>query len=806
MALLRRFSALRELTGRLQASRERFGVSLDRNRESAEAVVRQATEKAREVARQHTIPIRKLAQGGSFSLFERLGPDDAPPRESASAPPPSAPPPNAAPASPPPARVARRPMRKDTLLASLHQVASAWHGHAHVENHGHSGDAPTPEELVHVARAQGLELAYALRNLASLRPADFPCIIVDDESRAIILEQRNPDGSLRCRAGEDCLDLRESDLAPHFSGVVFFVKPHADTHAHDAATPVEFLDAKPRGLIGAVFYELRQSHTRDMIYLSLAAGVSNLLLLAMPVFSMAVYDRVIPHFALETLWALAIGITLALIVDFGLRAARIRLTEAVALSVSTTLQTRYFARIMRAKAGAVPTLSGSLQAGLREIENVCQLLPGLFVCLLVDVPFFLLATILLIALSGWVAVVPWITAVVAIGVHLAADLRNERIRQSTRLNATQSNLLVESIAGRETAQALGASNFLLRRWERLTDSAAYAGHLTRLHGSISAVAAMTVGQFAIVATILFSVYQIGAGLMTIGALSAATMIVGRMLAPMTQLGMFLHRLKQIRGSVATVEAVMHAPLESALDPSAASRSIRGEINFKQASFTYPGEKNPALNGINLRISPGEKVGLIGRAGSGKSTLLKCMVRLYDVSEGSFLIDQHDARQFSPDQIRRHFGYMRQDSTPFDDTLRNAVCFGLQGVTDEAFARAVMVAGVHEFASRHPSGYGLRVGLRGERLSGGERQAVMFARMLLSDPPAMLLDEPTSSMDNTTEMRLVSELRDIIRDKTFIVATHRAALLSLVDRLIWVEHGQIVADGPKAEVLKRMAAS
>jgi ATP-binding cassette subfamily C protein LapB len=316
---------------------------------------------------------------------------------------------------------------------------------------------------------------------------------------------------------------------------------------------------------------------------------------------------------------------------------------------------------------------------------------------------------------------------------------------------------------------------------------------------------MAISQAAVVGTIIVGVYQIGAGAMTIGALTASTLLIGRMMAPMSQLGLYLHRLKQVSGSVAIVENVLSAKLESASDPTSQMRALQGLVELRNVSFTYPGEKNVVLSGINLTIKPGERVGVIGRAGSGKSTLMKLLVRLNEIESGAYLLDGHDARQYAPEQIRRHFAYMRQDSLPFDDTLRNVICFGLDRVDEEAFRVAVTVSGVHEFASRHASGYGMRVGPRGERLSGGERQSVMLARILLGQPPAMLLDEPTSSMDNTMEMRLVGDLRQLIGDRTFVVATHRAALLSLVDRLVWLEQGRIVADGPKADVLKKMAA-
>jgi ATP-binding cassette subfamily C protein LapB len=630
---------------------------------------------------------------------------------------------------------------RDTLLVSIERMAEAWSGRSWLGGKavGSSG-VPTPEELIGFAAARGIDVTFAERTLASLGGTDFPCAIIDGAGGSIILIERTADIDFICKTDEGLVEKTVAELQDGFTGTVFFIRPQRDAFALDTATPPEYLAPKHRGLIGSILHEVRLHHKRDLAQLALAAGVSNLLLFAMPMFSMAVYDRVIPHLAMETLWALAIGITLALGVDVGLRAARLRLNDAISLSVTSTLQARYFARILRARSGTIPTLGGSLQVGLREIESVSQLLPNLMVSLVIDLPFFIIATVLLFALAGPIAIVPWAASMLAMGLQIFADFSNSRVRESTRLTTTQFNILVETAAARETVQTLNAGPQLLRRWERLTDATAFAGHLNRLQSSLANIAALAISQAAIVGTIIVGVYQIGAGAMTIGALSASTLLIGRMMSPMSQLGMYLHRLKQVRGSVAIVENVLSAKLEAAGDPMSQTRALGGLMELRNVSFTYPGEKNTVLSNISLTIKPGERVGVIGRAGSGKSSLLKLLVRLNEIDSGSFLLDGHDARQYSPEQIRRHFAYMRQDSVPFDDTLRNVICFGLDHVGEDAFHRAVMVSGVHEFASRHPSGYAMRVGPRGERLSGGERQSVMLARILLGESPAMLLDE------------------------------------------------------------------
>ena len=686
------------------------------------------------------------------------------------------------------------------LLADIDAVAQAWYGRSW------SGEAEplpfgvaTPEELAAAAEDRGLKVWYAQRSLSSLRDADFPCVILDQAGRSTILTGRPaPDRfSLLTNGGPGEAAL--ADLAAGHGGTVFFIAPREPAPQDAGREP-----APRAGLLRTVAVEMATRHRGRLAVLCVAAALANLFLLSVPIFSMAVYDRVIPHLAMETLWALAIGVGVALALDLAIRVVRMRLSDAVGLSVATSVQARLFSRILRARLGAVGAAGGGVQTSMREVEALAQLLPGLVASLAIDVPFFVASSLLLYGIAGSVAWIPLAGVALIALIQLAGEVRGQQAAEAARLNAAQANLLLESVAGIETVKVANATRPMIRRWERLVDGAAFVGHAHRMHGAFALQAAGAISQAAVVIGMVLSVYQIGDGAMTIGALSAASMLIGRVMAPMTQLGAQLHRLLQILRSARTVEAILAADMEDSGDRTAARRPIQGRLAFKGVGFTYPGETSPALTGVDLSIAPGERVGLIGRAGSGKSTLLKLVLRLHTATEGALLLDGHDIRQAAPERVRRHFGFMRQDSAPFDDTLRNAICFGLDGVSEDAFERAVALAGVQAFAARHPAGYGMRVGPRGERLSGGERQSVMLARTLLGDPRALVLDEPTAAMDNAMEASIVRELGAALGDRTLIIATHRAPLLGLVDRLVWIEHGRIVADGPKAEILRKVS--
>jgi len=294
------------------------------------------------------------------------------------------------------------------------------------------------------------------------------------------------------------------------------------------------------------------------------------------------------------------------------------------------------------------------------------------------------------------------------------------------------------------------------------------------------------------------------GVLSMGGLVACYMLSGRALGPLAQLSGLLTRYQQAKVTMVSVDQMMELPQERNFDERPLSRQVlQGAMEFRNLEFTYPNQQNLALRNINLVIRPGEKVGIIGRSGSGKSSLAKLLVGLYQPDEGSLLVDGVDIRQIDVSEVRHNIGYVAQDIQLLSGTLRDNLISGARYVDDEMVLQAAELAGVHEFASLHPQGYELQVGERGQNLSGGQRQNVALARALLLDPPILLLDEPTSAMDNTGEERLKQRLHGVIEKKTVILVTHRASLLSLVDRLIVIDRGQIVADGPKAAVMEAL---
>jgi ATP-binding cassette subfamily C protein LapB len=692
-----------------------------------------------------------------------------------------------------------------SLTENLDAVAESWNRPVPSPEDGASGALPGPEALATLAAQRGLDVDTQQRRVASLGPGEFPCIVLMQDATTRLLVGRRGD-VFQVKRAEGVIDVPLAALQAHESGTLFLPRPVIEASDEGDLQLAEEARDEAQGVLRLMLRMMWREHRGRLVAMAVANLIGNALLLALPLYSMAVYDRVIPHLAMETLWALTIGVTIALLADLMVRTVKARVLDAAAYSVSTAIQARFFNRLVHTELASAPRLAAAATAGLRDIESLCLALPSVFTAVVIDLPFLFVIMALLVSFGGYVALVPVIAVVVLLAIYTIAHAVGEReALRRANLNRMQATLLQESIDGLETVKSTAAEAMLLRRWEALADAAAFAGHRSRSWNGFSAIASMCIGQIVIVGAMVTAVLEISNGLLTIGALSATSMLVGRVLAPITQVVGTLHQMKLLLKTLDGIDLVLKAPLERAGDPSRLP-APRGLIEFRGVSFGYKGAEEAGLKDITLTIRPGERVALIGRIGCGKSTLLKLMIRLYAPRTGAVLLDGMNIRQFDPLAIRRRIGLMSQHHALFDDTLQANLVFGLGHVTKEAFERAVAVSAVRDLAARQPEGYSMRVGPRGERLSGGERQLVALARTLMGRPDVVILDEPTAAMDNGLEARVIRDLREELGERTLIVATHRAAVLDLVDRIIWIDDGRIVADGPKADVLSRLKRS
>lgn len=536
-----------------------------------------------------------------------------------------------------------------------------------------------------------------------------------------------------------------------------------------------------------------------------ASVVINLIIVASPLFVMNVYDRVVPNSALETLWALAIGILVMYTFDFLLKNLRGYFVDVAGRNADVLIGSHIMQHLMSARLDHMPESAGSVANNVREFESLREFFSSSTLATIVDMPFLLLFIAVLYYIGGPLAypMAVAVPLVILVGVILQMPFQHiveKHYKESTQKYA----LLYEIVHGLETIKTSMAEGRMQARWESVVGQSALSNSRAKILSSISVTFSAYIAQVVSVCIIIIGVYQIAAGEMTMGGLIACNILAGRAMAPLSAVAGLLSRFQQSRMALAALDMLMDLPSERDTEKEAFHYGdLAPSITFEGVSFSYPGTEKAVLSDIKLSFKPGEKVAIIGRTGAGKTTLGKLCVGLYQPTEGSVRVGNIDVRQLDASELRRNIGYISQDSILFYGTLKDNIAFGLPEVDDHAVKYAADIAGVDEFAQSHPAGYGMPVGERGTSLSGGQRQAVSIARAVLPDPGIMIMDEPSSNMDNQSEIRLRAKLKPYMKDKTVLIITHRFSMLDMVDRLIIMERGKIVVDGPKEKVLEAL---
>lgn len=538
-----------------------------------------------------------------------------------------------------------------------------------------------------------------------------------------------------------------------------------------------------------------------------ASVLVNLFTMITPIFFMNVYDRVLPNKAVETFWVLAVGMILVYLFDIGLKLLRGWFIDVAGKRADVALSSALFEQVMARRLDAGTESVGALANNVREFESLRDFFTSATMTSLIDLPFVLLFIAVIGMIGGWtMAAVPLaaIPIVIAMGVALQVPLR-ERIRRVFRATEAKHAILIETLGSIEAVKALGAAAHMQRKWEEVVDYVAGESLGTRFLSSLAVNFSAWVQAMVGVATLAVGVYLVADNLLTTGALIACTIIAGRALAPLATVASLLTRYHQSMSALEALNRIMEAPRERPRDRSFVHRpALGGEIRFQNVAFRYPGGKLDALSGVSFSIREGDRVGIIGRIGSGKTTLAKLLVALYHAGEGAILVDGTDIRSIDPVDLRRAVGYLPQNIALFAGTVRDNLLVGAPGADDAAILRAASLSGLADIVNRHPEGFDMPVGERGEALSGGQRQTVALARALITDPPILVLDEPTHAMDHSAEERFKAQMHSELAGKTILIITHRESLLSVVNTLIVMDNGRVVAAGPRQQVLNAVA--
>lgn len=659
-----------------------------------------------------------------------------------------------------------------------------------------------PNLFCEAAEKTGLKAKIVYREkLKKINSAVLPVVLTLKNAQACILLSLSADehnAIIWSPETQSERSVKLTDLKQDYTGYCIFVHPR---HEFTDAESPHLQDASRHWFWGPMV------ESKDIyIKVCISAILINLFALTSPIFMMNIYNRVLPNHAMETGWVLAIGATTVFIFDFIMKTLRGYFIDLAGRRVDVIAARRIYDQLMNMKLAGRPKSSGAFANMLRDFDSVRDFTTSATLTVLIDLPFTILFLLVIWLLGGGVAfmLAGLIILVMLAGYVLQVPLRNN-VRKASKSSEAKHGLLVETISGLETIKAIGADGRLRARYtDQVAENAMYAQGSRFISGLGGNIAAL-VQQVASIIIILIGMYMVKDGTMSVGALIACVMLGGRAIAPIGQVANLMSRYHSAQSAMKTIDGIMAKPVERPLDARFLHRpDLKGKIVFKNVTFSYPDAQRKSLDDVSFTIETGEKVGIIGRIGSGKSTIAKLMMGLYDPQIGTMLVDDTDYRQIDPADLRRNIAYIAQDVVLLSGNVRDNITASVPHATEEDILSAAKAAGVHEFISRHPMGYDAPVGERGEGLSGGQRQAIALARAMLLRPNVFVCDEPTNSMDVQAEQAFSNHIAQYSKNKTLVLITHRPQLLSLVERLILIDQGKVMMDGPRDKVIDSIA--
>lgn len=662
-----------------------------------------------------------------------------------------------------------------------------------------------PAQLPAMAQAHGMAAGFDKRALRSIASILLPVVLLMRDGTARVLT-RLPNSA----AGTAAVLLPESGLAEHavelgdleaqYSGMLLYVKPRAEI---DPRGDFEVEVSPTRW-----FWQILGRYKSYYAHVAIATVLVNVLTVAASLFTMIVYDRVVPNQAYNTLWVLAIGVGIAAAFEFGARMLRAWLTDAAGKKADLVMSSVLFRRVLGLRLDQQPSSAGSFANTLREFESVRDFFTSATLLAVADMPFVVLFLGVMAVLAGPLAWVPAAAIALVLAVTLAAQVPMARLMQRYMQGMSRKqSIAVESIEGLEALKANRAEGLMQSRWEASNaEMAAFSAQSRAINAWVLNLVNI-VQQVSAVIVVVWGVYRIHDNLLTMGGLIAATMLAGRAIGPVNQVAALGLRWQQARSSLKGLNELMARAQdrESGRGYSSAP-SLTGAVAFHDVSHRYgkAQEVKLSLEKVAFSIAAGERVAVLGKVGSGKSTLLRVAAGLLPPSDGMVAFDGLDARQIEPADVRSRVAFLAQDPALFHGTLRDNIVLGARDVTAARLGAALQMTGLDRLVAAHPRGLEMPIGEHGVGLSGGQRQLVALARLFVRDPALVLLDEPSSAMDNATEQQVMQAMRGWLAGRTMLLATHRMPWVALADRVIVVDGGRVVADGPREQVLQRLA--
>ncbi len=652
------------------------------------------------------------------------------------------------------------------------------------------------------AKRAGISSKLVQKDLDEIPTMVMPVILILKNKRACILESVDEDKKVAKiiipQKGENSFEIDYEQLKSNYIGYTFYLKKKYDyTEKEDK---IQKNDSKKHWFWGTL--KLSFPIYKDVIIASL---LTNVFMIFGPLFTMNVYDRVVPNDAFDTLWVLATGIGVMYLLDMTMKLTRTYFLELASKKNDVIMSSKIFEKVLDIKMSVKPQSVGSFANNIKEFDHLKNFFTTSTMVAFIDIPFSVIFLSVIYFLGGNIVFIPLaIVTIVTTYVLIVRKPLYRSIEETNQASANKNSILIESLVNLETIKTMNYHGRSQWNWEEATGEIANKSIKTKVMSSSIPIITQFFVQLNTIMVVIYGVYQISDKVMTMGALIAINMLSQRAIAPMSQITSLLSSLEQTKVSYNTLENIMNLPTERQDGKKFVERpSFSGLIEFKNVSFSYPGEEKMALSDVSFTIKPGEKVAIIGRIGSGKSTIAKLLLGLYEPTKGDILIDGIDIKQINPADLRRNIAYVAQDITLFRGTLKENLVIRAPHVEDDAIIRASKIACVNEFTDIHPLGYEMQVGEGGTGLSGGQRQSISIARSLLIDSPIMLFDEPSSMMDSQTEKKVMKNIRENIHDKTLILITHKNSLLENANRVIVMHNSKKILDGKKEDVINKL---
>ena len=652
------------------------------------------------------------------------------------------------------------------------------------------------------ANNAGLKSKLIKTQLSQISNLQLPMILLLSSKESCILDsfsQDNLQAKIISSDGEDVLEqwIDVEKLNQQFIGFAFILKKiYKYENEHNNILKID----QKHWFWSTV--KLSKSIYIDVILVSI---LINLFILATPLFTMSVYDRVIAHNSIETLTVFAVGVIVVYIIDAFSKYIRSIFLEVAAKKSDVIISSVIFEKVMDIKMSHFPASVGSFASNLKDFDMLRSFLTNATLTALIDLPFALVFLLVIYYIGGIIVFIPVVTIIILLTyAFIIKKPLQKKIEESHKVASRKNSILVESLHNVETLKTLGMSSHMQWMWEEASGENANIGLKSRLLSSTIPTVTNFFMQINTVLVVVAGVFLIRGLELTMGGLIAIVILTSRALAPMGQATALITNYEDAKESYKIINDIVNLPSERPQSSKFVEYpSFEGEIEFKNVNFKYPNSDVFALKNVSFKIKKGEKVALIGRIGSGKSTIEKLILRLYEPESGTILIDGIDINQINPADLRRNIGYVSQEISLFKGTLKENIIYRASYANDDELKQASLISGIHEFVKTHPMGFDMPISERGIGLSGGQKQGVGIARAFLYDVSIMLMDEPSNSMDQLTEINLIMSLKKHLKNKTLLMVTQKTTILDVVDRVIVMQQGSIYLDGKKEDVVKAL---